>query len=167
MTEKTAQQELDQKLWDEGRIDCRAPLMAELIDRGANVNLFSPGNGATLLMYVICRRNKTGAAQLLIHRGADIHARAKDGSTCMIYAAQSGHENIIRLLLEKGAPPHLRDDKGHAAADYAGQRGDDGVVRLLRQAEEDYWQRRARTAGATKLLPRLQIDPAKTRRPGP
>ena len=40
--------------------------------------------------------------QLLFDKGADIESKDKDGRTPLSYAAERGHEAVVKLLLDKG-----------------------------------------------------------------
>ena len=56
------------------------------------------------------------------------------GRTPLIYAAQSGHEALVRLLLERGADVEAKDRGGETALIYAAESGHEAVVRLLKSA---------------------------------
>jgi len=49
----------------------------------------------------------------------------------LLYAAESGHEEIIKLLLKKGANLNLRSKAGQRPADYARIAGHERSARLL------------------------------------
>jgi ankyrin repeat protein len=63
------------------------------------------------------------AAQLLIQKGADLDARAPNGSTPLMLASGYGGIDIAELLLKAGADPTLRNKAGLDAAEFA-RRGD-------------------------------------------
>jgi len=41
--------------------------------------------------------------RLLLERGADVEAKKNDGKTALQYAAQEGHDEIVKLLREHGS----------------------------------------------------------------
>jgi hypothetical protein len=53
------------------------------------------------------------------------------GNTALIFAAQNGHQEIVRILLEKGADPNMKDQYGNTALIFAAQNDHQGIVRLL------------------------------------
>ena len=69
--------------------------------------------------------------RLLLEKGADVKATDRDGRTALIWAAQDGHEAVVRLLLEKGADVEAKDRDGRTALIWAAQGGHEAVVRLL------------------------------------
>lgn len=62
---------------------------------------------------------RMGGVKLLIGAGANVNARANDGSTALHKAATIGKIEIIRLLLQAGADPSVNDKKGRSPADVA------------------------------------------------
>ncbi|RYP53370.1 hypothetical protein DL768_001615 [Monosporascus sp. mg162] len=54
-----------------------------------------------------------------------------DGETPLRWAAEGGHEAVVRQLLETGADVHARDKDGRTALSYAAERGHEAVVQLL------------------------------------
>ncbi|MCZ7624463.1 MAG: ankyrin repeat domain-containing protein [Candidatus Methylomirabilis sp.] len=75
--------------------------------------------------------NQYGILKLLIDRGADMNAQAKDGSTAMMNAAWYGRLKVIELLVNSGADVNARDAKGGTAAFYASGNGHQNIVELL------------------------------------
>lgn len=71
-----------------------------LLNKGADVNGVS--SGRTPLLEAAWRGNGE-IAQLLLRRGANIHAKDNSGQTVMDTAVVAGSEKMIRLLLNHGA----------------------------------------------------------------
>ncbi|MBU6399170.1 MAG: ankyrin repeat domain-containing protein [Verrucomicrobia bacterium] len=70
-------------------------------------------------------------ATLLLARGADVNARANDGSTPLLDALHSPQPTLVKLLLEHGANINARDDQGRTALFRAVSAADPQMVRLL------------------------------------
>lgn len=80
-----------------------APLLEQLLKRGANVNTRNDAK-ATALMWAATDLEKT---RVLLMHGADVNARSDDGRTpLMIAAGCPGGEAIVKLLLDHGANPN-------------------------------------------------------------
>ncbi|KAE8752363.1 hypothetical protein FOCC_FOCC000835, partial [Frankliniella occidentalis] len=77
---------------------------------------------------VAALRGQLGAAQRLVHHGADVNAVDGEGDTPLRCAATGGHTEVVRWLLLRGADPRLGEvpPLHHAAAD-----GRLDVVKLL------------------------------------
>jgi ankyrin repeat protein len=69
---------------------------------------------------------------LIEDKGAAIKAECKNGGTPLSWAAESGHEAVVRLLLEKGAAVEAKDWYGRTPLSWAAGNGHEAVVRLLR-----------------------------------
>ena len=61
--------------------------------------------------------------------------RTKYGRTPLSWAAENGHETVVKLLLEKGAEPESKDNYGRTSLSYIG-----------------WWVARRRRAAVVKLL---------------
>ena len=59
-------------------------------------------SGSTLLM-ITCYFGHVNVATYLVEHGANIHLQDKDGDTCLYYAAQRGHVEVVSKLLALGA----------------------------------------------------------------
>lgn len=106
----------------------RENFVQALIARGAQVNR----EGWTALHYAVTGPS-LAVVSLLIDRGAALDARAPNGTTPLMVAAQHGPEEAVLLLLERGADVRLRDPRGRSAADHAAQAGRDALARRLRE----------------------------------
>jgi ankyrin repeat protein len=72
-------------------------------------------------------------AQLLLERGADIHALDRDSkATPLHYAASWGREEMVSLLLKKGADRTRKNKAGKTAGELARAAGYDGIAELLK-----------------------------------
>lgn len=78
------------------------PLMAAIANRQYNVTSSSrrieAGNFA-----IRAEQEREKLIKLLFEKGADINAKAKDGSTALLYAVASGDSKITKWLIRKGA----------------------------------------------------------------
>ena len=107
----------------------REEWVARLIERGARVNrdgwtaLHSAASGPTLAVI-----------KQLLDRGAELNARAPNGSTPLMVGAQHGSEEAVMRLLEAGADARLRDARGRSAADLARSVGRERLAERLDQA---------------------------------
>jgi ankyrin repeat protein len=86
-----------------------------LIERGAEVN---PGAGWTPLHYAAAG-DALPVVQLLLGQGADVEARAPNGRTPLMLAAQHANEKVVDALLRAGADLGAIDRNQETAADRA------------------------------------------------
>jgi ankyrin repeat protein len=49
----------------------------------------------------------------------------------LLWAAEEGHEAVVKLLLEKGAELEAKDSSGWTALIWAAEKGHEAVVKLL------------------------------------
>ena len=78
-----------------------------------------------------CYNRELDDAKELIEEGVDVESRNRYGWTPLMYAAESGHVDIVRLLLDHGANIHSKNDCGNTALHRAAFNGHDEVVKLL------------------------------------
>ncbi len=89
-------------------------------------------------------RNWAGAGQIkamqaIMESGElDVDSRDSDGWTALMYAAKSGHDDIIQLLLDAGATVDIENDAKETALHLASTYGRTQVVRLLLEADADF-----------------------------
>ena len=98
----------------------------QLLARGALVNRagWSP-------LHYAATGTEPRLVTLLLERGADIDARAPNGTTPLMMAARYGHEDSVKLLLARGADPKRRDSRGLQAADFARLEGREWLAARL------------------------------------
>ena len=92
-----------------------APLIKELLDRGAPVNYYQSQNGDTSLLLLAGNTEQITAARMLIERGADVNSRDWMGQTALFRAATGTNTGMIDLLAAHAADPNIRDKEGRTA----------------------------------------------------
>ncbi|MEH0165594.1 ankyrin repeat domain-containing protein [Roseateles microcysteis] len=102
-----------------GRLD----LVKKLVERGAKVNR----EGWTPLHYASSGPDN-GVAAWLLEQGAEIDARAPNGSTPLMMAVRYAPIATAELLLAKGANVRLSHENGNTAADFAASAGRDALA---------------------------------------
>jgi len=162
-------------------------LATNLIERGADVNLANKG-GWTPLYLATDNRNIEGGdypvpkpdgdqlafIRLLLNRGADANARAKDntltrtiftmqwfyenGATPFVRAAQSSDVALMKLLLEHGADPFIATENGDTALTAAAGIGWVEGVTYERSPQENL--------DAVRMLLDLGLDPNRANKEG-
>jgi hypothetical protein len=81
---------------------------------------------------VLSQYDNSTVIGLLLDSGADVNARAPDGSTPLMVA--TAHPCNLRPLLDRGADLYLRDEGGRTALQRAQQTKEDVAVSLLMEA---------------------------------
>ncbi len=101
-----------------------------LLDHGVAANVRMLGVGGVTPLYAAVSYRRIEVARLLLHRGADIHARDLNGLTPLVLASQQGNFEMVRLLLNYGA--NINETfRGGTALMWAASEGHNEVVRLL------------------------------------
>ncbi len=84
--------------------------------------------------------------ELLLARGADVHAQNRQGETALIFAAESGRADVAQRLLTAGARVDTQSASGWTAMHSAAGNADPGMLNLLyqhggdvRQADHEEW----------------------------
>jgi len=101
-----------------------------LIECGADVTVASK-LGRTPLMVAAARKGGTAIVELLLSKGADVHAKNRIAETALTFAARAGDLDIIKLLLAKGAEPNTVDVVGRGPLFAAAIGQNPAIVRLL------------------------------------
>jgi ankyrin repeat protein len=85
------------------------------------------------LLVVAAEEGQLGVVTLVIERGADIHARDRQGCTALWYAASEGHEDVTTFLLAEGAQASTANASGITPLMEACANGHLDVVQILVQ----------------------------------
>ena len=100
------------------------PIVRMLLDAGADVNRVY-AHKLTALMWaagypnIVVAQDGLATAELLVARGASIHAVDDRGRSPLMIAAERGHAEMVGWLMAHGADASLRDGQGKTAADLA------------------------------------------------
>ena len=133
------QARLDQDLIAAAKAN-NAPLVAELIGRGGNVNAKDPIQDAAFLFAGAEGLNEV--LQLTLAAGADVTSINRYGGTALIPASEHGHVETVKVLIAAGVPVNHVNNLGWTAMQEAILLNDGGpsqqeVVRLLLAAGAD------------------------------
>ncbi|HYI94128.1 MAG TPA: ankyrin repeat domain-containing protein [Bryobacteraceae bacterium] len=77
------------------------------------------------------RADDSATVAALVRQGADVNARAEDGTTALAWAASHTNGVIAELLLDKGANPDLTNELGISPLSLAINNGSTAMVKLL------------------------------------
>ena len=133
------QARLDQDLIAAAKAN-NAPLVAELIGRGGNVNAKDPIQDSAFLF--AGAEGLNDVLQLTLAAGADVTSINRYGGTALIPASEHGHVDTVRILIAAGVPVNHVNNLGWTAMQEAILLNDGGprqqeVVRLLLDAGAD------------------------------
>jgi uncharacterized protein len=125
-----------------GAIDC----VKLMLDRGANINLAGDEKVTPLMTSVrVTYRNGLEMTELLIKRGANIHARAGRGSTALMYAAigvavhyEDEYVDVVKLLIKHGAKVNVKNKMGSTPLSIAKEGNYQKIVAALKKAGAKY-----------------------------
>ena len=85
-------------------------------------------SGITPLM-ITCYNGHMNVATYLVEHGANIHLQDEDGDTCLHFAAQRGHVEVVSQLLAVGAKEN---------PDYVNARDNSGITPLMRTCSDGH-----------------------------
>ncbi|TQJ35128.1 ankyrin repeat domain-containing protein [Arthrobacter sp. SLBN-122] len=133
------QAQLDQDLIKAAKAN-NAPLVAQLISRGGNVNAKDSIQDSAFLYAGAEGFNEV--LQLTLAAGADVAATNRYGGTALIPASEHGHVETARMLIAAGVPVNHVNNLGWTAMQEAVLLNNGGprqqeVVRLLLEAGAD------------------------------
>jgi hypothetical protein len=74
----------------------------QALDEGARIDVADPERGGTPLM-IACYNGHLGLAEVLVSRGANVHAMHTNGTTALHFVCQRGHAALVRFVLDQGA----------------------------------------------------------------
>lgn len=102
-----------------------------LADQPQTANTFSD-DGFTPL-HLACAANHPEAVRLLIEKGADINAPARNEhqERPLHRAVASGNPDLVLLLLEKGADINAPQSEGLTPLHEAARQGNEAIIKLL------------------------------------
>lgn len=105
-----------------------APIVAALIENGANVNA-SANDGTTALHLAV--RGPEDSVKALIKAKADPNAQDNKGNTPLILASKWETEKKVRMLLRDGADFNIKNNAGESAADLCAARGFQDALEMM------------------------------------
>ena len=108
-----------------------------LLDSGLIESVDVPASGGVTAVHFAALWGRPGVIKLLHSRGANLNARADDGSVALHYAVQHREFDTARALLELGAEHDCEDSQGLTPLKYAYRTGLDDMISLLK-AKEDH-----------------------------
>jgi len=103
-------------------------ITAMLLAAGANPNLGDNG-GITPLMRAAL--GHASEAELLLHHGANVNGRDRDGRSPLWYAANDGFLDVVTIMTGMASEINAIDNQGQTALARAAFNGHDDVVRFL------------------------------------
>ena len=127
-----------------------------LIQAGADVN--RPDNEEQTPLRCAINIKRHECMKLLIEAGADVN-KVDDGTTALMYAAQSGYNDGVKLLIQTGADVNISVSGGNTALNCATEVDDHGCMKLLVEAGAD----RCGYALICAILKRLKLPKCKER----
>ena len=95
-----------------------------------DVNSHSFDDASTPL-HLTSMEGHVDVAWMLVERGADVSAQAKDGRTPLHWALSNGHVDVVRMLVERGADVSAQAKDGRTPLHLASSNGHVDVARML------------------------------------
>ena len=119
LLEKGAEPDSKDDIWsDAAVVGCRERAEAVvklLLEKGAEPE--SKDNGRSDAAVVGCRERARGGGEAAAGEGrVELDSKDNYGQTPLSWAAENGHEAVVKLLLEKGAEPELQGQRWSDAA---------------------------------------------------
>jgi ankyrin repeat protein len=144
---------------EEGRLTSVQVLLKE----GADVNATDPDYGGSCLHWASYYGHRR-VAELLIEKGADVHARNKDGRTPLMLAAGRGQARTVKLLIAYGADVRAEGNDGKSALDWAQAGKHEKTANLIKSAAKELEQEKKQAAqpDSVKQSPRPEPKPKKS-----
>ena len=111
----------------------RINIVQLLLNKGADINAPSKNDQQVMPLHSALTNPRNAAvAELLIERGADLHARQFEGYTPLHYAAANGLERIVKTLVARSVDLSAKEMGGKTAYDLAVQKGYTSIAELLK-----------------------------------
>ncbi|MBI3524689.1 MAG: ankyrin repeat domain-containing protein [Betaproteobacteria bacterium] len=104
-----------------------------LLAHGARVNRSGPHWNA---LHYAAFADRREIARLLLEQGADVNARAPNGSTALMMAAREGREELARQLLVAGADARASNENGDTALSWAMRYQNFRIAQMVSTAAE-------------------------------
>ncbi len=142
---------------EEGRLTAVQVLLKE----GADVNATDPEYGGSCLHWASYNGHRR-VAELLIEKGADVHARNKDGRTPLMLAAGRGQNSTVKLLVAHGADVRAEGNDGKSALDWAQAGKHEKTANLIKSAAKELEQKKKQTAQAESAKQSPRPKPKKS-----
>lgn len=108
--------------------------LLDALQRGGDANDIENGQSALMLA---CLQDRDDLAADLVRHGADVNAKAPDGSTPLFTATYLGSRELVRVLISAGADVNATNHVGQTPLMVAAKSGSDGVIELLANAGAD------------------------------
>lgn len=104
-----------------------------LVKHGANVNVFSDGDGTPLTATLA--NGHYESAKLVLNAGADVNAKGEDDRLPLLIAVDDEHSNLdmVEMILEKGAKVGVTDEDGRTPLAIAVENGNSAVAKMILQ----------------------------------
>jgi ankyrin repeat protein len=102
-----------------------------LLERGANPEAVSRNGMELRAIHSAAASRSVEIMELLLSRGANVHAAQHGGWTALHAAVSNGDHAMVRLLVNGGANPLQENEFEQTPLDLARDKGDETVLRLL------------------------------------
>ena len=126
-----------EKLWSAAKGGNNADIVKALNGEFGFVSVNTKDRDEWTALLWASKNGHTATVDLLLNRGADIHAKNKNEFTALHWAAWNGHTATVELLLNCGADIHARNNDGETALHRAAWKGHTATVDLLLERGAD------------------------------